>query len=460
MIKHIFKVAFAVILILSSCNHENLEIGRHLVNSHVTFGKIDTITVRVSNIVAVDSVVTSGRGVGYWGSYTDPHIGTVLAKTFIEFNRTLQGENDRGAVFDSVTLVLRSNGNYYGDTIKHAAVKVFRLEKQIERGIDGNLYSSSETPVIEDFILADATFKFGVKDLANNEVEIKLPDSFGERLFQGIVRDEDDYKTADFKKTFSGLAVYAGDASDCVYGVLLNDTACMVRIYYHINTTSREDKTMTFAANQFESFYHMTNDNSRLLPPYTQAPTTFDSKTDPVLSSLMGNVGVITSGSTPVFARLEFPHLNNLFWLGQIVKIKQAILYVRPVQESFDIVPLPTRLNLFEFESTSSTMIGSALSLGPNMGPQNGNLPENYRYIQRPDFPQYTFDITNFISNELGKSGHEKRALSLLISNDTRERENTIQRLVFGNQNFWLNNENQSRENRIQLEITYAVYND
>ena len=300
----------------------------------------------------------------------------------------------------------------------------------------------------------------GVKDTAKNKIEIRLLDSFGERLFQGILRDEDDYKTADFRKTFPGLVVDAGADSDCVYGFLLNDTACMIRIYYHINTTSRQEKTMNFNVNQYGSFYNMSNDNSRLMPPYTQAPMPFNSKTAAVHSSLTGDKGIITSGSTPIFARLEFPHLNDLLWLGQTIVIKQAILYVRPVQQSFDTIPLPPKLNLYQFEPTSNSLIGNALSLGPNMGAQNGNLPEKYQYIQSPDFPQYTFDITNFISNQLGKAGHEKWALSILISNDTNERDNTVQRLVFGNQNYWYKNESQSRENRIKLEITYAVYND
>jgi len=271
----------------------------------------------------------------------------------------------------------------------------------------------------------------------------------------GIVRDEEDYRAINFRNTFSGLAIEAGADSDCVFGFFVNDTACMVRIYYHVSSTSRQERTMTFSANQFNSFYSMTHDMAKL----TDIPAPFDTKSAPAPTSLTDNMGIVTAGNSPIFARLEFPYLNELLLLGQIVKIQSAILYIRPVHRSFDTIPLPPRLNLFQFDPTSNSPIGSALTTGgSNPGAQFGNLPENYHRIESPNFPQYRFDVTGFISNQLGRTGHEKWALSLLVPNDTRE--NTIQRLVFGDQNFWFRSENQSRENRIKIEIKYTIYND
>ena len=495
MIRHKWKIACTGMLflglLLASCNSDDFNVGRYLFVPHISAGMIDTVTIRVTNLVAVDSVVTSGKMIGFTGAYNDPQIGAVQAQTYIEFARTTEGETDRYAKFDSVTLVLRSNGDYYGDTLAYAAFRVFGLVKPIEKWDDGNLYSASTVPVGVEY--ADTAFKVKVKHLLNKnvsnnsgsggdpfdtdrvekleelrkqiEIEIKLPGSFGEQLFQGILRDDDAYKTANFLKTFPGLSVAAGAGSDCVLGLNLSDSACMIRIYYHISTSYKEEKTMTFKVNPNNSFYHLHSDKAQL--------PDFNSKSDPILSALTGNKGIIMSGNTPMYARLDFPHLNELLWLSpsKIVKIQKATLYVRPVRNSFDTVPLPPRLNIFYFDPTSNIPLSSAIkppSMGnQNVGPQTGNLPENYQNIQRPDFPQYSFDVTDFIASQLGRVGYEKWALSIVIApapNETNSQsmlsENTLQRLVFGDQKYWYKSEHLSRDNQIKLEVNYVVYND
>ena len=375
--------------------------------------------------------------------------GTVQTQTFIEFSNASTTEENKYARFDSVTLVLRPNGNYYGDTVKFASFRVSKLTNQIKKLENGNLYSTSTIPVGEQ--LADTAFK--VKVSKQKEFEIKLPRSFGEWLFQGALKKDDAFNADNYLKSFPGLSVGAGTGSSCVHGLNIQDSACMIRIYYHVSTTHREEKTMDFKASPSNSFYHLDNDKSKL--PF------FNSKSDPMPSSQTGNKGVIMSG-TPMYTRLEFPHLNELLLLGQIVKIQKATLYVRPIHHSFDTVPLPPKLNIYYFDPTHNKPLSDAIkppsSGNNNTGPQEGGLPKDYQNIQRPAFPQYSFNVTDFISSQLGKVGYNKWALCLLIPEDAHT--NTIQRLVFGNQAFWYKSDNQSWDNQIRLEITYMVYND
>ena len=348
MIRHKWKIACTGMLFLGlwfgSCNNDDFSVGKYLLIPHTTAGMIDTVTIRVTNLVAADSVVTSGKEIGFSGTYNDPQIGTFHAQTYIEFARTTDSEPDRYAKFDSVTLVLRSNGYYYGDTLAHAAFRVFGLVKPIEKRDDGYLYSTSTVPVGVQYV--DTAFKVRVKDNLQYkkiswdstddekkederlkkmcEIEIKLPRSFGERLFQGILRDDDAFKTENFLKTFPGLSIAAGMESACVHGLNLNgDSACMIRIYYHVSTAYKEGKTMNFKANPNSTFYRLWGEKEKL-PVYNM-------KSNPVPSAQTGNRGIIMSGSSPMYARLEFPHLNDLLWLGhsKIVKIQKATLYVR-----------------------------------------------------------------------------------------------------------------------------------
>jgi len=461
MNKCIWKIACTGMLFLgialNSCNDDGFRNFNHLVNSHTGLGMIDTVTIKVSNMISADSVNTYGRGAAFSGTYSDPQIGDVVTKTYIEFTRTTDSESDRYARFDSVTLVLRPNGNYYGDTTQYAAFKISRLLDRIEKNEDGGLYSTSKGP--DEVLLTEESFRIKVKDIKNNEFEVKLPDDFGEWLFDGILRGDDEFKGEDYLKTFSGLSVGSGTGSACVHGLNIQDTACMIRIYYHVNTTSKQERKMEFKANPYNSFCNLHCDRID--------PLQYTSKDDPVPSSETNDMGVIMSGF-PMFVRLEFPYLNELKWLGQIVKIQKATLYVRPVQRSFDIVPLPPKLNLYYFNPRENKREGTAIrppSMGnSNVGPMDGNLPANYQSLPNPYLPQYTFDVTDYIADQIGATGYNRWALSLLIPDASSSPEANygiaIQRLVFGNQNYWYKNELQSRDNRIKLEVIYIVYND
>ena len=449
----IWKIACTGMLFLGiffgSCKNNSFDVGDYFIGDPFSMqGMIDTVTIKVSNLVVSDSVVTSGKGTGFTGTYYDSHIGTIRTQTYIEFARTSDGESDRDARFDSVMLVLRPTGDYFGDTVRRAAFKVSKLLKPIHKRDDGNLYSTSTMPVGDQLI--DTVQRIKVKDIKNNEFEVRLPNSFGRWLFQGILRDADDFKTEKFLKTFPGFSVDAGTGSNCVYGLNLQDSACMIRIYYHISSTYKEEKTMVFKTNVNNSFYHLTNDKAKLPP--------FNSKSEALSSRLTDNKGIIMSG-TPMYTRLEFPHLNELLGLGQIVKIKKATLLVRPIQRSYDTIPLPPKLNIYYFDPVSDTPLSSAIkppsSSDRDTGPQDGNLPKDYQNMQSPNFPQYSFDVTDFISSQLGKYGYNKWALSLIIPVESHE--TTLQRLVFGNQDYWVKNELKSRENRIVLEVIYVA---
>ena len=502
MIKKIYTIACLVVLlfgfIIVSCKDNDSRLGGELVETTTMYGMLDTITIKVSNLVAFDSVATSGTGIGFSGAYNDPYIGEVKAQSFIEFSRATESEADKYAIFDSVCLVLRPNGNYYGDTTRYAtnkpeniSIRVYELNEQIDKGDNDYFYSTNSMQVGN--MLADDESQIIVKNVNDNSFEVKLPDTFGEQLFQGILRNEDDYKSENFVKTFPGLAIGPADNNKCMYGFNLNDTACMIRIYYHITTTFKDNKQMTFKANKYNSFYNMTNDIAKLryIDPETNEIIPFDPKSNPVSSSKMGNKGTLLSGSTSIYTRLEFPYLNQLLWLGQIVKIQKATLYVRPIKYSFDTIPLPQRITILYFDPTGNTPSwGSALKppgSGSSTAPQYGNLPKDYQNIQSPDFPQYSFDVTDFISQQLGKAGYDKWALCLTIPRADNEistnnpfSESTIQRLVFGDQNYCfackgsckndysicvdhddcIKFENISRDNRIKLEIIYAATND
>ena len=445
------KITCTGLLLLSllfSCKNENLNIGGYLVDSGVQIIMTDTLTVRLYNI-AIDSVLTSNNrnntGIAFAGYYDDPEIGTLSAQSYIEFSKTTNNENNKYADFDSVMLVILPNGNYYGDTTKYASFKISKIEKEIEMGDDGYLYSTSSVPVGD--MLNEAVFKMEPSRKAE-ETEIRLPDEFGEMLFKGTVNGETYMDNDNYLKTFPGLSVSAGSESACVYGFGVNDSSCLLRIYYHVSTTTKEQKKMEFKANSSKLFYRFTSEK---LPDLG-----FTSKDDPVPSRQTRNMGILMSG-TPLYTRIEIPHLNNFLSLAEIVMIKEATLIIRPVHNSYDIVPLPPTLNLFYHDPTSNDQ-GSALTERTTSGSAQtltGNLPKDY---QQQLAPYYSFNITDFISSQLGKQGYSKWDLSVAIPKS--DEATSIQRLLFGNQQFEYHGNFPDSDNQVQLRVVYVTYND
>jgi hypothetical protein len=360
-------------------------------------------------------------------------------------------------------LVILPNGCFYGDTTEYASFKICTLKDEIEMDDYGDLYSTSSGPDSED--LTEIAFKLK-PNVKKEEIELKLPSHFGEKLFKGILNEENDYHPDNYIETFPGLSIGAGSKSSCVFGFGVNDTSCIIRVYYSISTTTKEQKKMEFKPNDREKkyFYQFESERKKL----ADYDLTYTSQDEPVPSSETRNMGIVMSG-TPMYTRLEFPYLNNLVSLAEIVTIKEATLFIRPVLGTYDTIPLPPALNLFYFDPTTYDLTGidrdnrrqkgEALSERSAYGQQalSGNLPSNYRQIL---YPYYSFNITDFISSQLGKWGRDIRYLHVGIPDASEP--NTIQRLLFGDQQYEFppNRNLASSENRVQLRIVYITYNE
>ncbi len=207
--KYMTKIIYPGLLLLGvlfgSCKNEELNVGGYLVDPRTKVVLVDTLTVKLSNI-AVDSVISSSTGVSFAGYYNDSEIGKLTAQSYFGFGRTSDTEVDRYAQYDSATLILTPNGNYYGDTLKRTSFKIFRLVKPIELRDDGRLYSTSTVSVGEE--LLDTAFRMRL--WTKEKVELTLPRSLGEELFNGIKYNEDAYNADHFSKTFPGLSLAPG----------------------------------------------------------------------------------------------------------------------------------------------------------------------------------------------------------------------------------------------------------
>ncbi|MDR0814492.1 MAG: hypothetical protein LBN37_01935, partial [Bacteroidales bacterium] len=155
----------------------------------------------------------------------------------------------------------------------------------------------------------------------------------------------------------------------------------------------------------------------------------------------------------------DFPGIERLPALGEIVVIENAKLIVRPVVHTYDMVPLPPSLNLYQHNSTNN-LRGSVLSSTGSSTAMNGNLAD-----KSPNDRYYDFDITDYITSQVSATGYDRFSICIDFPEATSgssdfSKSYPFQRMVFGDQDFFHQSPPISAESRISLQITYSIYNE
>jgi hypothetical protein len=108
---------------------------------------IDTMTVEMSTI-NFDSLVTSSQSRILVGNYDDPIFGKIKSSSYFQlstdtYSLCTAGGSDTDAtnyVLDSISMILRYDNYYYGDTTKAQTFNIHRLTQKVKPNIDDNQF--------------------------------------------------------------------------------------------------------------------------------------------------------------------------------------------------------------------------------------------------------------------------------------------------------------------------------
>ncbi|TEB40657.1 DUF4270 family protein, partial [Flavobacterium circumlabens] len=99
---------------------------------------IDTVTVEMSTI-NFDSLVTSGQSRILVGNYDDPIFGKVKSDGYFQLESDSYSLPGAGSdteavnyVFDSISMILKYNNYFYGDTTKVQTFGIHRVLQKIK----------------------------------------------------------------------------------------------------------------------------------------------------------------------------------------------------------------------------------------------------------------------------------------------------------------------------------------
>ncbi len=428
---------FMALLAIPSCVDENSTFGNKLVQPSFRSVMTDTCTVLVS-AMKIDSLETSGSGVILAGQYTHPLWGGITSTSFVPYNRPGYTPNiDKTVAFDSLTLRLSYGDYFIGDTTGLFSLSIHFLTEQVELNSKGYLYNVNSIAYDPD-PFAVLTFRPRPNGPEKHLDEVRLPDEMGEDLLERLNKKDLSVSTDRFEEFFPGLAIRTEQDQNAIFSFSQGDTLSTIILYYHYLEEVDTQHSVHIVPNQTKQFNNFSHNT-------TGTPlATLDQNAYEWRSGIMGNYGLLFGG-LGWYSKLEFPHLNNLMQLGSQIEIEAAYLMISPdleVYSGYDYNALPDSIYLYIADENNVVTDAVMDYLGSQL--QTATLYEDNSH---PENTYYYFDVTDFMSQELGAVGREKHNLQLTFDSNTYIK--TFRNLTYNDM---------EGKSPIKLQITYTIY--
>lgn len=398
---------------------------------------IDTLTVNVSTI-NFDSLVTSNRSRILIGNYTDPILGKVKSESYFELtpdSYTLGSSSDTETVnyvFDSISMILKYDRYYYGDTTKVQTISIHQLTQKVKPNLDDDSFYNNSTLNYNTNSIGSRTFH--PKPIGKDSVNIQMDASFGKNLFDKLKHNEIT-SVDEFNDYFKGIVIKPSTTNSS--NVVGYTTACVMRMYYkQANSNSEDTYTKDFTiADVSKQFNNISLDKTGTI--LQNLP---DSR-NKLASELTNNSAFIQSG-TGVACRVDFPFVKQLKYISEKGVIVDAELIIKPIKNSASaLYPIKDSLQVYECDHLNRISKILTNSDGSQMLAKLNTTPDEFN-----ENIGYKINIGSFLYQEMMKTSGTKSSLIFTFPNIAKG----VNRIVLGNQ--------KNSENKLQLKIYYISY--
>lgn len=452
IIKPAYKYLYLPLLlsILLSCDDPN-EIGLELEDENMAGYYSDTVTVEVSTVL-LDSLVTSGSGALLAGTMYDPLIGNTSANAYFQVGLGSGWflNNESGAVFESMELVLPYNTYSYGDTIQNLTLQIHQLQEQLTPyalqpyvGTEepasyfyaaSGLYNASRTQA-SAHPLASYTFK--PRPRSADSLFVPLPQEMGQEWFNlGLAQDQKLLDDEAFSNFFKGLKLSAQPGGgNSIIGFKAEQT--FIRLNYSLATA--EGRTTYHY--DFPLITGSTQYNQLLTDGAASQLATIDRGGEPLESTATDNMAFAQAG-TGLMVRIDFPHLENLKNILVPELINAVQLEVQPVANTIKYpFAAPAYMALYETDQHNKPTYPLLMDYSTE-DIQQASLVADDEYGLNS---KYSFNITHYFISRLKNTGDNR---ALLLSVPPGYINQTLERLVIGGQG--------SQTNKVRLKLYYV----
>jgi hypothetical protein len=431
-----FLFVIVLIVLLNGCEKTSIQFGQEYVdNGYTNLVLVDSISPVVSTI-RKDSVVTAQTGAILTGNYIDPLLGKTTATSYLQLLPSALPELSTNAKYDSLSLLMKSNGSWYGDTTTVITLAVRQLtdELKLQEG-QFTFYNTSSFPVSNNTL---GTKTVRLRPKSGDSAAIPLNNTMGQLLFN-MIRSKSDTLTdnVQFTNYIKGIQISAAANAGAVYG--FKDSVIM-RVYYHETDVLRQDKYYDLIlGNKGLQFNNITADRSGT------PLAILNSNNIEAVSDQTGNAGYLQD-ATGLYLKISFPTIRKLLERTDFVKIIKADLIIQPLYGSnTNNYPLPPQLEAITTDGANEP--GSSLPTPvTSTAAQNGNLFIDAIYGTNTN---YTYDVTSYLQQQITIEATNKDGLLLLPPAATRF--TSLNRLVIA--------DTKGIKSRIRLNLYYVSIN-
>lgn len=421
----IFTYCLIFTALLSSCYKKDIQMGSDLAESYTRIITVDTIGVTLSSFV-LDSFKTAGNSFALIGNYNDAFTGKTNASTFFQPGLPTLSEDaatllPKSAVYDSLVIYMRGSGYYYGDTTQPFAISVYELARQPSPDEEQQDVWNSSDVAVKPTALATVS-KF-LRPSIKDTVVFKLPDTMGKDFYTKIQTKANQFSSQSlFLEYFKGLAIKpANTTSGAVYGFNMADSSIKMRLHYHLTLPYKQDKVIEFVMTRSAAQFN------RVVTDRTGTPLQRHSTEEREFFATATTPYSFTQSGTGVYLKAKFPTLREVLKIGDVVRLMDARLILKPVKGTYNYYGNKLPNPLFLATTDASNIAGSQLldTTGQSVQFRAPKIDDIYGVNTN-----YSFNITSYINALINTPGSAENGL--FIIEDAASASKQLNRAVIG----------------------------
>jgi hypothetical protein len=421
----IFTYCLIFTALLSSCYKKDIQMGSDLAESYTRIITVDTIGVTLSSFV-LDSFRTAGNSFALIGNYHDAFTGKTNASTFFQPGLPTLSEDattllPKSAVYDSLVIYMRGSGYYYGDTTQPFAISVYELAQQPSPDEEHQDVWNSSDVAVKPIALATVSkfFRPSIKDT----VVFRLPDTMGKDFYTKIQTKATQFSSQSlFLEYFKGLAIKpTNTTSGAVYGFNMGDSSIKIRLHYHLTLPYKQDKVIEFVMTRRDAQFN------RVVTDRTGTPLQRHSTEEREFFASATTPYSFTQSGTGVYLKAKFPTLREVLKIGDVVRLMDARLVLKPVKGTYNYYGNKLPNPLFLATTDASNIAGTQLldTTGQSVQFRAPNIDDIYGVNTN-----YSFNITSYVNALINTPGSAENGLFIL--EDAASSSKQINRAVIG----------------------------
>jgi hypothetical protein len=281
---------------------------------------------------------------------------------------------------------------------------------------NGYLYNNSSFDYVPE---AFGTVRFYPEPSSKSDTSVSIPaNALGEELFTLIREKDEKVSSAEwFNDYIKGFILTPGSAENkAVIGFDAAQGQISLRIYYHFIKEEPEKHEIQIKMGEARhQFNHVSYD-------LTSTPLQSIKMEGNEISSAETDFKGYMQGMIGLLPKIQFPSLQNIL-LENRWKILKAELVVEPVKFSYDIFKLPEKLYIYDTDRENR--INSVL-----IDDESNSLVAQFELDDIfGEETRYTYDITNFINDELSDAYFDYEH-GLLLGLEQEEFRSSLDRLL------------------------------